>query len=80
MIEVLPAIEDILEPPNAASQSKPRMVALLGGYGSNRGTQLKGIAWHTLQDALDPTTPRFTLPIYVDLETLDAVDWLKKRP
>ncbi len=80
MIEVLPAIEEILEQPDAASQSKPRMVALLGGYGSNRGTQLKGIAWHTLQDALDPATPRLTLPIYVDLEALDAVELAQEAP
>ena len=79
MIEVVPAIEEIFETRDPGD-GRPRLVALLGGYGSNLGTQLKRIAWHTIEDALDPATPRFTLPIYVDLETLTPVDLAQDSP
>lgn len=80
MLEVLPAIEELLEQPAGAGEAGRRLVAVLGGFGSNLGTQLKRIAWHTMEDALDPTTPRLYLPIYVDLEALASVDLAQEDP
>ena len=46
----------------------PQVVALLGGYGSNRGTQLRRIVWNTARASLENGDAAFVLPVYVDLE------------
>lgn len=57
------------EVPAETGEEKPLVVGVVGGLGSNKGTQLKGLVWRTLQAGLDPeaTTTARALPVWVDL-------------
>lgn len=67
------AIGDLLARQRAETAEKaaekPLVVGVVGGLGSNKGTQLKGLVWRTLQAALDPEAKAAarSLPVWVDL-------------
>lgn len=79
------AVSDLLEHSADDERQKPAFIGLVGGAGSNKGTQLQKLAWDCLQQALDPqsaSAPR--LPVYVDLrhhqpQRSGAHSWLETR-
>lgn len=73
-IDIWNALEEVLErhTPHDGHGDGPRVLALLGGYGSNRGTQLKRIVWNTARMSLNPGEADFVLPVYIDLETMPS--------
>lgn len=68
-LDFLPAVQDLLKPQKEEPGQKPLLVGVVGGFGSNKATQLKRLVWKTLQRGLDPKAGTETrpLPIYVDL-------------
>ncbi|MEZ4770893.1 MAG: CHAT domain-containing protein [Caldilineales bacterium] len=73
-IDIWDALEEVLDRhvPHDDHADAPRVLALLGGYGSNRGTQLKRIVWNTARMSFDAGEAAFVLPVYVDLETMPS--------
>lgn len=56
----------------SAWQLRPTVIALAGGYGANRTTQLKRIVWQTAQDSLVPGAPDLIVPVYVSLDRFNS--------
>ncbi|UCG25945.1 MAG: CHAT domain-containing protein, partial [Chloroflexota bacterium] len=52
-------------------EERPKVVALVGGFGSNKNTQLQRMVWRSIRDSLDAPADR-KLPIYVDLQGYHA--------
>ena len=71
--------EGLRREPEEGGQKRPQMVALLGGFGSNKSTQMKRFVWQTLQDIV-PGTAKCCLPIYVDLRGYQPVRATFKNP
>ena len=75
-IDILQALEEIYPAGdwNAATgpRGRPKVIALVGGYGANRTTQLKRIVWQTAQDSLQPDAPDMVVPVYVSLDRWGA--------
>jgi hypothetical protein len=74
-MEVLRAARDVLVQPLEESGDKviPRFVVLMGGYGSNKSTQLERMVWQTAQDSLASSGKSLILPVYVALEEFPRV-------
>jgi len=71
-IEVLQAVEDTITGADQEQGERPRLAVLLGGFGANKSTQLKRIAWETInQSKANPWQRR--LPVYVDLQSYQPV-------
>ncbi len=70
-IDVLQALAQIFPLDDQASDRNalaPTIVALAGGYGANRTTQLKRIVWQTAQDSLHVGAKQLVVPVFVDLD------------
>ena len=65
--------------PEEQEQRRPRLVALLGGFGSNKSTQMKRLVWQTLKESV-PGKANYCLPIYVDLRNYQAVRATFREP
>jgi len=71
-IEILKAVVDTIAGEGEVQDDRPRLAALLGGFGANKSTQLKRITWETLRESLaDPGQRR--LPVYVELQSYQPV-------
>ena len=70
-IDIWDAVEEVLTDhvPHDGHTVERRVLALLGGYGSNRGTQLKRIVWNTARLSLEGSNGAFVLPVFVDLKS-----------
>ena len=75
-IDILQAINEIFPAGDwsatADERRRPTVIALAGGYGTNRTTQLKRIVWQTAQDSLRPDAPDLIVPVYVSLDRWSA--------
>ncbi len=60
-------------------QRRPRLVAFLGGFGSNKSTQMKRLVWQTLDESAAGKA-NCCLPIYVDLRNYQVVSTTFKEP
>lgn len=58
----------------------PTIVALAGGYGANRTTQLKRIVWQTAQDSLDPRVAHLVAPVFVSLDRFRSTEFSTTDP
>jgi hypothetical protein len=58
----------------------PTIVALAGGYGANRTTQLKRIVWQTAQDSLASYAAQLVVPVFVDLDHFRATGFSTNDP
>lgn len=58
----------------------PTIVALAGGYGANRTTQLKRIVWQTAQDSLATHATRLVVPLFVDLDRFRSTEFSSNDP
>lgn len=71
-IDILQALEEIYPASEwlamAGQRRRPTVIALVGGYGTNRTTQLKRIVWQTAQDSLRPDATELVAPVYVSLD------------
>ncbi len=63
--EVLKAMVEALERSRVA-EGPPDLVMLVGGFGTNKSTQLKNVVWQTIQSSLG-TMGQSLIPLYVDL-------------
>jgi hypothetical protein len=52
-------------------EQRPKVVALIGGFGSNKNTQIQRMVWKTICESLEAPAER-RLPIYVDLQGYQA--------
>lgn len=78
-IEVLKAIEDTITGPDPEQGERPRLAVLLGGFGSNKSTQLKRVTWETIRQSLANPWQR-RLPVYVDLQSYQPVRSTLENP
>lgn len=71
-IDAQQAFNSVMAGDPQTETGRPKAVAFVGGYGSNKNTQLQRMVWQTVADSLaDPATRR--LPVYVDLQEYRAV-------
>jgi len=75
-MDIVKAVKSIFNQPRLSLESappetpihKPRLMVIIGRYGSNKSTQLKHIVWHTINDSISASLDQqIVLPIYVDL-------------
>lgn len=66
-IDVMQALAQIYP---ALAGAPATLVALAGGYGANRTTQLRRIVWQTAQDSLAQETSEPVVPVYISLDRL----------
>ncbi len=75
-IDILQAVNEIYPAgvwrAAASERRRPTVIALVGGYGTNRTTQLKRIVWQTAQDSLQPDAPDLIVPVFVSLDRWSA--------
>jgi hypothetical protein len=75
-IDILQALEEIYPAGDglaaAVQRHRPTAIALVGGYGTNRTTQLKRLVWQTAQDSLRPGAVELVAPVYVSLDRWSA--------
>ncbi len=75
-IDILQALDEIYPPDGWSVETKTRrrakVIALVGGYGANRTTQLKRIVWQTAQDSLQPNASTMVVPVYISLDRWTA--------
>jgi len=57
----------------ANARPQPQLLLLLGGYGSNKSTQLRHLVWQTAAASLQANPAYLVLPIYVDLQNYSAM-------
>lgn len=76
-IDVMQALAQIYP---AEAGAPPTMVALAGGYGANRTTQLRRIVWQTAQDSLAPETAQPIVPVYVSFGRTRASEFGANDP
>ncbi|MFZ2359005.1 MAG: CHAT domain-containing protein [Anaerolineae bacterium] len=83
-IDILQAVNEIYPTGgwSAATQERrrPTVIALAGGYGANRTTQLKRIVWQTAQDSLQPGAPNMIVPVFVSLDRWSAAQLSASDP
>jgi hypothetical protein len=76
-IDVLQAMRDIWAAPRQVAEEGDKVIArfivLMGGYGSNKSTQLKRLVWESTQDWFLSKGKDLVLPVYVDLEGYSAI-------
>jgi hypothetical protein len=83
-IDILQALEEIYPIRDwiaaAGQRRRPTAIALIGGYGTNRTTQLKRMVWQTAQDALQPDAAELIVPVYVSLDRWNAAQFSASDP
>lgn len=83
-IDVLQALNEIYPAAawgaDAPPRDRPVIIALAGGYGANRTTQLKRIVWQTAQDSLRPDAQALIVPVFVSLDRLSAAQFSTGDP
>ena len=83
-IDIRQAIEEIYPTPDPASpideRRRPTAIALVGGYGTNRTTQLKRIVWQTAQDSLRTDAAELVAPVFVSLDHFSTAQFSVSDP
>lgn len=75
-IDVMQALETIYPANNRTGSTpqsgRPAVIALAGGYGTNRTTQLKRMVWQTAHDSLRSGAAELVVPVFVSLDRWSA--------
>ncbi len=71
-IDAQQAFAGVMAGDPATESGRPKVVAFIGGFGSNKNTQLQRMVWLTVQESLAEPAKR-RLPVYVDLQGYRAV-------
>ncbi len=83
-IDILQAVEEIFPSPNGeanlAERRAPTAIALVGGYGTNRTTQLKRIVWQTVQSSLRADASELVAPVFVSLDRFSTAQFSTSDP
>ena len=83
-IDVLEAIRDIWAAPRRVAEEGDktisRLIVLMGGYGSNKSTQLKRLVWESTQDWFLSRGKNLVLPVYVNLERYSTLERTPRSP
>jgi hypothetical protein len=83
-IDILQALEEIYPASgwsaSAGQRRRPVVIALVGGYGTNRTTQLKRMVWQTAQDSLRPGVAELVVPVYVGLDRWSSAEFSTSDP
>jgi hypothetical protein len=66
-IDAQQAFMSIVNSATETEVTQPKVVAFIGGFGSNKNTQLQRMVWETVQESLANPAQR-RLPVYVDLQ------------
>ncbi len=64
----------------AAGRRPPTVVALAGGYGANRTTQLRRIVWQTAQDSVGPGASELVVPVFISFDRFRASEFSSNDP
>jgi hypothetical protein len=71
-IDIFQALDEIFPTKDwiasTEQRRRPTAIALVGGYGTNRTTQLKRIVWQTALGSLQPDAPEMVVPVFVSLD------------
>lgn len=78
-IDAMQAFMTIMQSNQQADEGRPKVVAYIGGFGSNKSTQLQRMVWETVREGLAAPVAR-RLPIYVDLQAYRAVRSTLENP
>lgn len=83
-IGIRQAIQEIYPTPDPAlsmdERRRPTAIALVGGYGTNRTTQLKRIVWQTVQDSLRIDAAELVAPVFVSLDRFSTTQFSVSDP
>lgn len=83
-IDIQHAIKEIYPAPDPAAPTgerrRPTAIALVGGYGTNRTTQLKHIVWQTAQDSLRSDAAELVAPVFVSLDRFSTAQFSMSDP
>jgi hypothetical protein len=78
-IDAQQAFSSIMAGEPVTVSGRPKVVAFIGGFGSNKNTQLQRMVWLTVQESLAQPVER-RLPVYVDLQGYRAVRSTLENP